>query len=98
MITAKQRKYLKSLAHKLDPILQIGKSGVTDNLLKQIDELLESRELIKVHVLNNSQLEANQVANDISEKLRAEFVQSIGNKFVIYRESEDKKKIELPRK
>lgn len=98
MITAKQRKFLKSLGQKIDPILQIGKSGVTESVLKQIDESLEARELIKVKVLNNSLLDANEVANDVSEKLRAEFVQSIGNKFVIYRESQDKKQIELPRK
>ena len=98
MITAKQRKYLKSLAHKIEPIFQIGKAGVTESLIKEIDEVLEARELIKVKILNNNNLEANEVANDISEQLRAEFVQSIGNKFTIYRESEEKKKIELPKK
>lgn len=98
MLTGKQRKYLKSLAHNIDPILQIGKYGVTENLLVQMDEALEARELIKVKILNNSALEANDVANEVSEKLRAEFVQSIGNKFTIYRESQDKKRIELPRR
>lgn len=97
MITGKQRKYLKGLGHNIEPILQIGKSGVTKNLLKQIDEALEARELIKVKVLNNSLLDAKEVANDIAEELEAEFVQSIGNKFLIYRESVDKKEIELPR-
>lgn len=98
MITSKQRKYLKALAHKIEPILQIGKFGVTESLLKQIDEALEARELVKINVLNNNVLDANEVANEISETLRAEFVQSIGNKFTIYRESEEKKRIELPRK
>lgn len=98
MITSKQRKYLKSLAHSLEPIIQIGKSGITENLIKQIDETLETRELIKVKILNNNTLDANEVANDLSEELRAEFVQSIGNKFVIYRESQDKKTIELPKR
>ncbi len=98
MITSKQRKFLKSMAHSIDPILQIGKGGLTESVLKQIDQSLESRELIKVNVLNNSQLDANELANEISETLRAEYVQSIGNKFVIYRESQEKKKIELPRK
>ena len=98
MITGKQRKYLKSLAHSMEPIVQIGKSGITENVLRQIDETLENRELIKVKILNNNELDANEVANDVSEQLRAEFVQSIGNKFVIYRESQEKKKIELPRK
>ena len=98
MITGKQRKYLKSLAHSMEPIVQIGKSGITENVLRQIDETLENRELIKVKILNNNELDANEVANDLSEQLRAEFVQSIGNKFVIYRESEDNKRIELPRR
>lgn len=98
MITSKQRKYLKSLGHSLEPIIQIGKSGITENLIKQIDETLETRELIKVKILNNNMLDANEVANDLSEQLRAEFVQSIGNKFVIYRESQDKKTIELPKR
>lgn len=98
MITSKQRKYLKSLGHSLEPIIQIGKSGITENLIKQIDETLETRELIKVKILNNNTLDANEVANDLSEQLRAEFVQSIGNKFVIYRESQDKKTIELPKR
>lgn len=98
MITPKQRKYLKSLAHNIEPVLQIGKSGITENVLVQIREALEARELVKIKILNNAGLEANDVANEISEKLRAEFVQSIGNKFTIYKESEDKKKIELPRK
>lgn len=97
MITGKQRKYLKGLGHNIEPILQIGKSGVTKNLLKQVDEALEARELIKVKVLNNSLLDAKEVANDIAEELGAEFVQSIGNKFLIYRESDEKKEIELPR-
>ena len=98
MITSKQRKYLKGLAHKIEPVLQIGKSGITENVLKQMEEALEARELVKVKVLNNSLLDANEVANEVSETLRAEFVQSIGNKFTIYRESEDKKRIELPKK
>ncbi|AFS78984.1 putative RNA-binding protein [Gottschalkia acidurici 9a] len=98
MITSKQRSYLKSLAHNIEPLFQLGKYGVSENFLKQVDEALEARELIKIKILNNSELEAKEVANEISEQLRAEFVQSIGNRFVIYRESKEKKKIELPRK
>ena len=63
MITSKQRKFLKSMAHSIDPILQIGKGGLTESVLKQIDQSLESRELIEVNVLNNSQLDANELAN-----------------------------------
>lgn len=96
MITGKQRSYLKSLAHNMDPIFQVGKNGITENFIVQIDEALEARELIKVNVLNNSFLDAKEVAVQLIEELDAEFVQSIGNKFVIYRESEENKKIELP--
>ena len=76
----------------------IGKSGVTEGVVKELEAALEARELVKVKVLNNSALDADDLANELSEQLRAEYVQSIGNKFTIYRESEEKKKIELPKK
>ncbi len=97
MLTGKQRSYLKSLAHRMDPIFQVGKNGITENFIVQVDEALEARELIKINVLNNSLLEAKEVAIELVEELDAEFVQSIGNKLVIYRESEENKKISLPR-
>lgn len=90
MLTGKQRSYLKTLAHNIDPTLQIGKNGITETVLKQADDLLEARELIKIKLLNNSFLDAKETANEIANTLKAEFVQSIGNKFVLYRESEDK--------
>ena len=96
MLTGSQRSYLKGLANKMDPIFQLGKNGITDNFIIQIDEALEARELIKVNVLNNSLLEAKDVAIELVEATNAEFVQSIGNKFVIYRESEENKKTNLP--
>lgn len=96
MLTGKQRSYLKSLANGIDPIMQIGKGGVTENVIKQIDDALEARELIKISVLNNSMLEAKDTANEIAEAVNGEFVQSIGNKFIIYRESKEKQII-LPR-
>lgn len=97
MISGKQRSYLKGLANGIEPIFQVGKNGITESFLKQVDEALEARELVKINVLNNSLLETKNVAVEISDKLNAEFVQSIGNKFVIYRESEENKKIELPK-
>lgn len=96
MLTGKQRSYLKTLANSLEDLMQIGKGGVTENVIKQIDDALEARELIKIKVLNNSMLEAKETANEISEAVRAEYVQSIGNKFVLYRESKEKQ-INLPR-
>lgn len=96
MITGKQRSYLKSLANNLDPVLQVGKHGITDNFIKQVDEVLENQELVKIKVLKNSFLEAKDLASQLAESLNAEFVQSIGSKFVLYRESEEDKKIQLP--
>ncbi|WP_069649240.1 ribosome assembly RNA-binding protein YhbY [Caloranaerobacter ferrireducens] len=96
MLTGRQRSYLKSIANGLDPIIQIGKNGISENLIKQIDDALEAREIIKVKILNNSLLETKETANEIARLTNSEFVQSIGNKFVLYRESKENKKIELP--
>lgn len=96
MLTGKQRSYLKGLANKIEPILQIGKNGITENFVKQVDEALEAREIIKINVLDNSFLEPKKVANELCKLTDAEFVQSIGNKVTIYRESEENKKIQLP--
>lgn len=98
MLTGKQRSYLKSLAHNIEPLFQIGKNGLTENFLNQVDEALEARELVKIKILNNSDLESKETCQEIAEQLRAEFVQSIGSRFVIYRESQEKKQIELPKK
>ncbi len=95
MLTGKQRSYLKALANGLEPVMQIGKGGITENVIKQIDDVLEARELIKIKILNNSMLEAKGTANELAEAVRAEYVQSIGNKFVLYRQSEEKQ-INLP--
>lgn len=96
MLTGKQRSYLKGLANDLDPIFQLGKYGLSENFVKQVDEALEARELIKIKILQNSILEPKETAIELVEKTDAEFVQSIGSKFVLYRESKDNKKIELP--
>ncbi len=95
MLTGKQRSYLKSIANGIDSIMQIGKGGITENVLTQIDEALTARELIKINLLSNSMLEAKETANEIAEAVNAEYVQSIGNKFVLYRQSKEKI-IELP--
>ncbi len=77
--------------------MQIGKNGLTDDVLKSIDEALEARELVKINLLNNSLLDTKETALEICSKLNAEYVQSLGNKIVIYRESEEKT-IEIPKK
>ena len=97
MLTGKQRSYLKGLAHNLDPLFQLGKSGLTENFIKQVEEALETKELIKIKILQNCDLDPTETANEIVEELNAEFVQSIGSKFVVYKESKKNKKIELPK-
>lgn len=96
-MTSKQRAYLKSLAMKITPILQIGKSSVTPELISAVDEALEARELIKLHILKNCFDDPKEVAQVIAERTRSEVVQVIGKKIVLYRESKDNKKIELPK-
>lgn len=97
MITSKQRSYLRSLAHNIDPTVYIGKAGVTDNVIKEIDQCLEARELVKIKLQEGAELDAKTVANELAPGLRAEFVQAIGRKFTLYRESKENKQIELPR-
>ena len=96
-MTSKQRAYLKSLAMKITPILQIGKSSVTPELISAVDEALEARELIKMHILKNCFDDPKEIAQVIAERTRSEVVQVIGKKIVLYRESKDNKKIELPK-
>lgn len=97
MLTGKQRSYLKSLANGLKPITQIGKSGLSDAFLEQLDLALDARELVKVSILETSGLDTKETASEVTKKVRAEFVQAIGNKFVVYRKNHDNPKIELPR-
>lgn len=96
MLTGKQRSYLKSMAHNLKPVTQLGKEGITDAFLDQISILLDRHELIKINVLDSSMESAEHAANQICEALNAEFVQSIGNKFTIYRQSRLDPMIEIP--
>lgn len=97
MLTGKQRSHLKSLAHNLDPLFQLGKNGLSDNFIKQVDQALENRELVKISILNNSMLDTEELSRELTDALGAEFVQNIGNKVIIYRESEENKQINLPK-
>lgn len=97
MITGKQRSYLKKLAHDLDPIVFIGKNDLTENIIKEIDSLLELRELVKVKIQEGSLLDAKDAANEVADMLDAEFVQAIGRKFVLYRRAKDDPQIVLPK-
>lgn len=99
MITSKQRAYLRKISHTLEPVFQIGKEGVTDNLLEGISQALNKREVIKVHILETALLDTIETCNEIAREIGAEPVQAIGNKFILYREAEEEKyrKIDLKR-
>lgn len=91
-LTSKQRAQLRGLANGIDTILIIGKDGIGDNLIKQADDALEARELIKGKVLENSLLSAREAAEALAPVTRSEVVQVIGTKFVLYRPSHRKDK------
>ena len=91
-LTSKQRAQLRGLANGIDTILHVGKDGLGDNRIKQADDALEARELIKGKVLENSMLTAREAAEDLAKATRSEVVQVIGTKFVLYRQSHNKDK------
>lgn len=96
-LTSKQRAQLRGMAATMDTILHVGKDGIGDNLVKQMNDALEARELIKGRVLENSMYTAREAAEELRVKARCEVVQVIGSKFVLYRMQHDKsrRKIEL---
>lgn len=98
MLTGKQRSYLRSLGNTMDAIIQVGKAGIDESFLKQVDEAIEARELIKLSVLRNSDYDAREACDTICKGIGADPVQVIGNRFLIYRKSSEKPKIELPTK
>lgn len=95
-MTSKQRSYLKGLAMTMDPIFQLGKSSLTPENTQAIAEALEARELIKINVLQNCVDDPNELAQIVAERTHSQVVQVIGKKIVLYKESKNKKKIELP--
>ncbi|MBQ1956156.1 MAG: ribosome assembly RNA-binding protein YhbY [Clostridia bacterium] len=95
MITSKQRAYLRSLSTSIPTIMQIGKGGISENLIKTVSDALEARELIKMSVLENADMTVKMAAESLAEETNAEVVCVIGRKMVLYRESENHKKIEL---
>ena len=95
-MTSKQRSFLKGLAMTMDPIFQLGKSSLTPENTQAIAEALEARELIKINVLQNCADDPNELAQIVAERTHSQVVQVIGKKIVLYKESKNKKKIELP--
>lgn len=99
MLTAKQKRYLRALATNLQPVMQVGKNGLSDNFIKTFNDALEAHELIKISVLPNCCETKTKLSKRISEQTDADFVQSIGNQLIFYRISRTKakeKRITLP--
>ncbi|MBQ8264953.1 MAG: YhbY family RNA-binding protein [Oscillospiraceae bacterium] len=97
MLTSKQRAYLRSLAMSEDTIIIIGKGGITENVITQVRDALKARELVKGKVLETSLLSAKEACEELAEVCKAQQVQSIGSKFVLYKRNETDPKIELPK-
>ena len=95
MLTSKQRAQLRSMASTMDTIMQIGKNGITEALVATVGDALEARELIKMRVLENSDMTVREAAEALAAATEAEVVSVIGTKCILYRESKTKKKIEL---
>ncbi len=96
-MTSKQRAYLKGLAMTLEPVFQIGKSGLTPEVTEAVREAFNKKELIKLAVLKNCMDDPWQMAEMLAERTGSQVVQIIGKKIVLYKENKDHKKIELPR-
>ena len=98
-MTSKQRSYLKGLAMNMEPIFQIGKSGLTPEIMEAVSQALEARELIKITLLKNCLDDGEPLAETLAQRTRSQLVQVIGRKIVLYRPAKDvaKRKIELPR-
>lgn len=95
MLNSRQRAQLRGLANSLETIFQVGKSGINEQLFKQVDEALEKRELIKLRVLETSPVTSREAADIIAQQVGADVVQVIGSRFVLYKESKDNKTIKL---
>ncbi len=96
MLTGKQRAYLKGLAMDLQPAVYIGKAGITDTVIKEIDDYLTAHELVKVKVQEGAEVQPKEAANISAVRLNAEYVQSMGRRFVLFRASKERR-ITLPR-
>ncbi|MDK2824014.1 MAG: RNA-binding protein [Clostridia bacterium] len=97
MLSGKQRRFLRALGNALDPIVQIGKFGVTESVVHSLEEALTARELVKARVLKNCLEETKDVAHELSKLTGSHLVQVIGRNIILYRPSVDKPSIELPK-
>ncbi len=95
MLTSKQRAALRSMSNEMDAIMQVGKSGIGEELIISVSNALEARELIKMSVLDTAPVTSREAADQLAEETGADVVSVVGRKFVLYRESKKKKKIIL---
>ena len=95
MLNSRQRAQLRGMANLTETILQIGKSGIVENTIIQVNRALEARELIKLRVLETCPLTVREAADEVAQKTDSDVVQVIGTRFILYRESRDNKKIKL---
>lgn len=96
MLTGKQKRFLRSEANRLQPLIQIGKNGLTESVIDLVEESLEANELIKISILQNCSEDKKDIANKLAERDDLHVVQIIGSTIVLYKESEENKRIELP--
>ncbi len=96
-MTSKQRAYLRSLSNKLEPILHAGKGGISDAMIRQADDALTARELIKGKALETAPATAREIAEEIAASVNAEVVQVVGRTFVLFRQKEKDSQIKMPR-
>lgn len=96
-MNSKQRAYLRGLANTITAIFQVGKNGISDNFIKQVDSALEARELIKLNVLETSPDDITDIANSLAQDTNSELVQIVGNKITLFRARKKDSKINLPK-
>lgn len=97
MLTSKQRAYLRSISNDIDTILMVGKGGISNEIIKQADDALVAREIIKGRVLETAGVSPRDIANKIAEQTGSEVVFVIGSKFVLYRKNKKESKLILPK-
>lgn len=95
MLTGKNRSYLRGEANELDPVVHIGKDGITESVVEQIEELLDDHELIKGRVLDNAPADVRDVAGDLADRTDAFIIQVIGNVFIIFRQDPEESSFDL---
>lgn len=96
-LTGKQRRHLRGLGHELQPVVLLGKDGVTAGVIAQVAEQIVAHELIKVKIGQNAAVDRHETADELASKTSAELVQVLGNTILLYKRNDDEPKIELPR-